>query len=139
MKKRPFFASLIFVLFIGLFLTGCASNNFVFDRSIKEENSCILKLSDDYMVVKFDDKKVKWKTSSFGLSKTAKKNEATVKIPAGVHTLIVDYISETDFGTYKIKRKVEGIEVKYNFEAGSTYSFYNLIINEKMTLYLRKK
>jgi len=139
MKKRSFFTGFIFVLFIGLFLAGCASNNFVFDRSIKEENSCILKLSDDYMVVKFDGKKVRWKTSSFGLSKTSKRNEATVKIPAGEHTLIVDYFNETNFGTYKIKRKDDGIEVKYNFEAGSTYSFYNLIINEKMTLYLRKK
>jgi hypothetical protein len=139
MKKRSFFTGFIFVLFIGLILMGCASNNFVFDRSIKEENSCILKLSDDYMVVKFDDKKVRWKTSSFGLSKTSKKNEVTVKIPTGEHTLIVDYFNETNFGTYKQVRKVDGIVVKYNFEAGSTYSFYNLIINEKMTLYLRKK
>jgi len=132
MKKRSFFTGFIFVLFIGLFLTGCAGNNFVFDRSVTEENSCILKLSNDYTVVKFDDKKVMWKTS-------LKKGEATVRIPAGVHTLIVDYLSVVNFGTYKQVKQADGIEVKYNFEAGSTYSFYNLIINEKMTLYLRKK
>jgi len=59
MRKRSLFAGFVFVLFIGLFFTGCASNYHVFDKSIPEENLSIIKIPGELSVVKFDDTNVK--------------------------------------------------------------------------------
>jgi len=63
MRKRSFFAGFVFVVFIGLFLTGCAINNYVFDRSIPEENLSIIKIPNELTVVNFDGKNVKTTTA----------------------------------------------------------------------------
>jgi len=128
MKKRSFFAGLVFVLFTGLFLTGCASNYHVFDKSIPEENLSIIKIPGELSVVKFDDTNVKWHTSFWGLYVNPDEYIVTVKIPAGEHTLIVNYLSEVNHGSYKEIRKADGIEIKYDFQEKNTYKLFPRIV-----------
>ncbi|MDR0321788.1 MAG: hypothetical protein LBI28_09815 [Treponema sp.] len=137
MKGRLFFVS--FVLFIGLFMGGCASNNFVYDRSIGEESICLLKIPDDFTVVKFDGKNVKWKTSVWGLNITQKKKVATVKIPAGEHKLIVNYLQRTNLGTYTRISRADGIELSFDFQPGNAYSLLPIILGDRITLIIRKE
>jgi len=108
MRKRSFFTGFVLVLFIELFLTGCASV-FVFDKSIPEENLSIIKIPNELTVVKFDDKKVNWKTSFSNLSLDPRALKATAKIPAGEHTLIVNYYSVLDYGTHKKIKRIVGV------------------------------
>jgi hypothetical protein len=121
MRKRSFFTGFVFVLFCGLFLTGCVSNNHVFDKSITEENLSILKIPPELSAVKFDDTKVKWHTNPWGFYLNSSEMIVTVKIPAGEHTLIVNYFSTENHGSYTQTRTADGIEVKYDFQPGITY------------------
>jgi len=128
MKKQPFFAGLIFILFIGLSLTGCATI-YVFDKSIPEENISTIKFPVILSIVKFDDKDVKW-TPDYIWGYYPDKNEPaiTVKIPAGEHTLIVNYHDYENRGAYTETRTAKGIEIKYDFQQGNTYSLTPAIV-----------
>jgi len=120
MRKRSFFTGFVFVIFIGLFLTGCASGNYIFDKSIPKENLSVLKLPLALSVVKFDDKDVKWQPG-FGYYTDSTTTAATVKIPSGEHTLIVNYYIQKRNGQFTETTTAKGIEVKYDFQPGITY------------------
>jgi hypothetical protein len=140
MKKQLFFTGFLFVLFIGLSLTGCASTNYVFDKSIPEENLSIIKFPFTLSIVKFDDKDVKWTPDYiWGYYPDKDKLAITVKIPAGEHTLIINYYSSENRGAYTETRTAKGIEIKYDFQPGNTYSITPAIVGyNKMTIRIDK-
>jgi len=129
MKKQFLLSGFIYVLFFGLFLSGCISNDFVFDKSITEENSSTLIIQDDLSAVKFDDKKVNWyNKKKFMWGAFTDESTITIKIPAGEHTLIFNYYSQIDQGTYIQTRRADGIEIKFDFQEGKTYSISPSIV-----------
>jgi len=131
MKKQLLFTG--FVFFIGLFLTGCASNDYVFDKSIPEENLSIIRLQNHLMVVKFDNKNVNWKVSSGKLSLNPK-TEVIIKVPEGEHTLITNYYCQINYGTYTQTQKADGIELKVNFQPKYTYILTPVVIGDKISI-----
>jgi len=137
MRKRSFFTGFVFVLFIGLFLTGCASGNYVFDKSIPKENLSILKLPLELSVVKFDDQDVKW-VAGFGYYTSGSTTAASVKIPAGEHTLIVNYFLQRNNGQFRETTTANGIEVKYDFQPGVTYKLYTHMFGNKIAVTVEK-
>jgi len=142
------FKMMFFITGILIF-SGCATNKFIYDKAILEDSQCILKIPEDITVVKFDDKKVYWKVGynifhsiidSFAFNKN---RMATVKIPAGDHTLIVNYYSRKIMPSgYNVNtitvRKAEGIEVTRNFQSGKTYTLSSFILGDKITVFIRE-
>jgi hypothetical protein len=120
MRKRSFFTGFVFVIFTGLFLAGCVSAYYVFDKSIPAENLSVLKLPLELSVVKFDDTDVKWQ-NGFGYYTDGSQIASSVKIPAGEHTLIVNYYIQKRNGQFTETITAKGIEVKYDFQPGITY------------------
>ena len=79
-------ATSLFFLFFSCGLSSKAVvKNHVYDMSIPENEICILKYSARLTVVKFNETTVSWNSNW--------RDGSIVKIPAGKHTLIVNYKS----------------------------------------------
>jgi hypothetical protein len=133
MKNRLLIVYIGISLLFGIILSGCASSKY-YDKSIPEEQLCTLKVTENYTVVKFDEKKVKWKYNKSSLNFSGK-NGTTVKIPAGERTLIVNYHSQESTGYNSIRiRKADNIKVTCEFNAGKTYEIISLIKGDRIFL-----
>ena len=138
----------IIMTFIFVFL-GCATNRYTYDRSVLEDQQCVLIIPESIVVVKFNDDKVNWRVGyniihSIIDSLTQKGREASVIIPEGEHALIINYssttISPSGYNSYTyISRKAEGIEITYNFQHGNTYSLIPIILGDRITIWIRAK
>jgi hypothetical protein len=127
MKNRLLMVYIGLLFLFWIIFPGCASNYYVYDKTIPEEQLCTLKITKDYNVVKFNESKVRWMT--------IRSDEATVKIPAGEHKLIVDYF-HYDYiggGTYSYRR-ADNIEITFEFKPGKTYEFIFIIRDGKFFL-----
>jgi len=133
MKKYQFFAGFLFVLFIGLFITGCISNDYDFDKSIPEENLSTIRLLNHLTVVKFDNENVNWKVSS-GILSLNPKTEVIIRIPEGEHTLIMNYFCQIDYGTYTQTQKADEFELKINFQPEYTYILTPVEIGDEISI-----
>jgi hypothetical protein len=90
-------------LILTFVFLGCATNRYIYDKSVLEDQQCVLIIPESIVVVKFNDDKVNWKVGyniahdiedSFSFS--PKGREASVIILEGEHTLVVNYSSTTD-------------------------------------------
>jgi len=103
MKNRILIKAFIFIsLVFGIISSGCTSSKYVYDKSIPEDQLCILKIPLNCSVVRFNDSKTHWNDTIFyGFRK-----DTMVKIPAGEHTLIIDYFNQELIGyrTFRITK-----------------------------------
>ena len=138
----------LIITFIFVFL-GCATNRYAYDRSISEDQRCVLTIPKDITVVKFNDNKVNWKVryniihDIVDTFSSSKRREASVIIPEGEHTLIINYLSIEDipigYNSYnRITRSAEGIEITHNFQHGNTYSLVLFIFGDRISIMVRK-
>jgi len=128
----------IFMVLTIVLITSCLTNNIVYDRKIPAEETCILRIPENYTVVNFNGKSVKWKTSIWGFNLFPGKSIAAVKIPAGEHTIIVNYKRQTQIGDRIETQMATGISVTYEYEAGNTYSLMPMIFGNTMIIRIRK-
>ena len=136
--KMSFIIIFVFVFF------GCATNRYTYDKSVLEDQQCVLIIPESIVVVKFNDDKVNWRVGYniiHGIidSLTQERREASVIIPEGEHTLIINYSSTTDipigYNSYnRITRRAEGIEITYNFQHGKTYSLMPIIMGDRIAV-----
>jgi hypothetical protein len=132
MKNRILIKAFIFISSVlGIILSGCTSSKYVYDKSIPEEQLCILKIPLNCSVVRFNDSKTHWNDTMFyGFRK-----DTMVKIPAGEHTLIIDYFNQELIGyrTFRIT-KAENIKITFEFQPGKTYEIFSRIIGNEVHL-----
>ena len=113
-------------LVFGLFFSGCTSSNFFYDKSIPEEQLCILNFSDNYAIVKFDESEVKWSSRWH--------DEMTVKLPAGEHTLTINYFRYDRIGGYYITRTANDIKITFDFQPRKTYRIFSTLTYDSVLL-----
>lgn len=104
---------LLLVLCFALLLGGCVSSAtpIAYVSSAAPEETCTLKVSNTLTVKSFDGEEVEWKAGGFDVW-------ASVQIPAGSHTFVLDYDRYVD-GRRQYRN---GITISYdNFVAGRTY------------------
>jgi len=115
--------ALLVVVLIG----GCAKikDLGVYDKSVPADQLCTLEIAGGIFVREFNGKKV----GSFSIMPLAKgwgvtfgyyvgsKSYATIKIPAGSHTLLANFYMEGFGTTYTVK----DLSISHNFTAGNTY------------------
>lgn len=135
MKKYLFF---IIVVSIFAFLSSCATTYKAYNRNIPNDETCTIRIPDNFTVVRFNDSRVRWKTSIWYFPLISYKKEVEVKIPAGENTLIVNYFWRQDTGYQVHTRRADGIEVKYDFQAGESYAFFPIISEDRIAIFVRK-
>jgi hypothetical protein len=139
----------VFLILVVLFIfSSCATNNYTYDKTVQEEQQCILLIPKDFTVVKFNELKVNWKVGynifhSLIDNFSQKEREASVTIPEGKHTLTINYkkITNTQVSYNLYKRttsSAEGIEVIHDFQHGDTYTLIPWIIGDRITIIVRK-
>ena len=112
------FISIFFIAFIAFFFFGCTiPRTITFDTTIPNEQISTIVIPNELTVVKFNEETVRWRRGELS-------NVANVRIPAGEHVLIVDYLSTTTRGTIRTTRRSEGMEVRFDFRPGVTYELY---------------
>jgi hypothetical protein len=118
-------------LFFGCGLSSKAVvKNHVYDVSIPEEETCILKYSARLTVVQFNEIKVNWNSIW--------RDGSVVKIPAGEHTLIVNYESSTRMGSYIRTQTADGLTISHEFHSGKTYELIPLIGGNRIALIINE-
>jgi hypothetical protein len=125
MKNRMLIKTFIFIsLVLGMILSGCTSSMYVYDKTIPEDQLCTLKIPLVCSVVKFNDSITHWNDTIF----YGFKKDTMVKIPAGEHTLIINYFNQESIGyrTFRIT-KAENIKITYEFQPGKTYEIFSRI------------
>ena len=132
MKKILFIAVVIFAV------TGCATRRFNYDRSVPKDSICTLSIPDDVIVVKFDDKRVRWRSSVFINPFVPKEKRTVAKIPAGEHTLVVNFFQMSNYGSYTQIRRADGIEICYEFRPGNAYALTSMIWGKEVMLFIKK-
>jgi hypothetical protein len=140
---------LFLVFIILLSFPSCATNKFNYDKKIPEEQQCVLVIPEDFTIVKFNERTVRWKVGynmfyTIIDNLTQNKREAVVKIPEGEHTLIINYKNETvtptGYNAYSRRiRSAEGIVVTYDFLHGNTYKLVPIIIGDRITIIIRRQ
>jgi hypothetical protein len=125
--KAFIFISLVFVMIIS----GCTSSKYVYDKSIPEDQLCILKIPLVCSVIRFDDSKTHWNDTIF----YGFKKDTMVKIPAGEHTLIINYFNQELIGNNMFRiTKAYNFEIVYEFQPGKTYEIFSRINGDKIYL-----
>ena len=135
MKKIIFYILILIVIF----LNGCATKNVVYNRTIPEEAISILIVPENLTVVRFNDKKVKWKTGMWYFPLISYDKIVKVKIPEGENTLTINYLWSSSSSNQVHIRKADGIIVTYNFEAGKTYKLEPFIFGDRITILINKQ
>jgi len=136
-------------LILTFIFLGCATNRYTYDKSVLEDQQCVIIIPEDITVVKFNEDTVNWKVGYniiHGLvdSFSPKKREASVKIPEGEHTLTINYLSIIDipigYNSYnRITRSAEGIEITSDFQHGNTYSLMPIIFGDRIAILVKKQ
>jgi len=108
-------------------IAGCAKfkDLGVYDKTVPEDQLCTLEIAGGLYVREFNGKKVGSNflgtiASGWGLKygyNVGSAGYATIKIPAGNHTLLVNFYMN-DFGT---SYTVKDLSISHNFTAGNTY------------------
>jgi hypothetical protein len=98
-------------------LSSCSSL-FIYDKSVPEESLCTLNISNEFTVVEFNGKKVKWEVNKIVNSA----NEATVKIPVGENTLTANYYNQKKEGNFVTNERADGLKMTFEFQSGKLYS-----------------
>jgi hypothetical protein len=111
-KKHGLPGTLVLLLVFGFIANGCVSsgNTYVYDKTAPEENLSQLDVGGDFAVSTFDGQEVRWAAWD------------TVKIPAGIHTLVVGYSAEHYFGGSLYRVSANDLEVTGDFQPGRRYS-----------------
>ena len=108
---------LISIFFISFFIFGCSSTpkiGIIYDSTIPDEQSSILFIPSELTVIRFNEETVSWK-SGWGVN---------VRIPAGEHTLVIDYRSVTVQGSWRTISTAEGLNVTFDYKPGITYELH---------------
>jgi hypothetical protein len=128
MKTKVCF-TVLFVFLTGsvLMFSGCVTNKGVYDPSVPPEQLCTLNIDSTVIVRQFDGNAVKWYDQAFGFS-------TVVKIPAGYHEFISDYISGSRHIFW-----AEDIRYSYTFEAGKSYVMDPLISDGSVSIQIEVK
>lgn len=109
---------------ISLMLMGCASNLGNYDSSVPQEQRCTLEIDKELFIRQFNDNDVNWNKffhHSF---------DSVVQIPAGHHTFLMDYVSDSRLS----RRYVKNVRFSYTFEAGKTYVIEPVISGKQISI-----
>jgi hypothetical protein len=109
MKKCAVFV----ICFLSFFVLGCVTNVGMFDDGVPPEKQSTLEIPFSLTVKKFDETEVSWNVGFWGRAYGVGK--AVVDIPDGNHILIIDYLTQTETGSYIEVRKANGLMVTYDF------------------------
>jgi hypothetical protein len=110
-----------------IILNCCITNKIIYDKSIPADKLCSLEIPDNMTVTSFNGEKVKWKKGIW--TKTL-----IVKIPAGEHVLIADYLSQSQKGNFTYITSAKDLKVKYDFKPGVEHILYQAIFLNRITV-----
>jgi len=132
-KKLPLLGIIVFLMIIGILLSSCMSMLFgiakkqyadygVYDKSVADDQSCELRFG--LVIIKsFNGAPVSW-------GNKPDTNMGHVKIPAGVNTIVFDWVSQT---TQLTDTQRSGNTIKYTYTV-TTKSLKNITFsNVNMT------
>jgi len=122
--------ALLAVVLIG----GCSKfkDLGVYDKSVPVDQLCTLEIEAGLYVREFDEKKVGSfriftpKASGWGIITNSADGYASIKIPAGDHTLLANFA----WGEYDRTYEVKGLNVSHDFIAGHTYRLSSIFFNK---------
>jgi hypothetical protein len=119
---KNIFCILIFAC-ISLAPAGCATDIGIHDPSVPQEQLCTLKIERELYVHQFDGDDVKWYNDFLDFG-------AVVKIPAGRHSFVMNYVS----GGSRYTRYADNLRYSHTFEAGRTYVMEAAVSNGRVTI-----
>ena len=131
-----------------IFLNGCGNRNLgAYDTNVPPEQQCTLVISKYLKVVSFDDKKVEWGGNDLGGGYgggigTSAETTTTISIPAGKHTLLVNYRKWLLGGIGGMYTEYLGIPFTTdNLVAGKTYYLNPLIsdTDQKVSVFITQE
>ena len=118
----------ITALLAALVFTGCSKTALgVYDPSVPSAELCTLEIEGAFTVTEFDQKSVEW----FGWPAGA-----TIQIPAGDHTLKMDYATSSNDGKSATFYTAGGIVLRHTFEAGKTYLLYPEVYGNRVSAHI---
>jgi len=117
-----------------MLIAGCAKfkDYGVYDKTVPADQLCTLEIKVGLYVRELDGKKVGSffifapKTSGWGLISNNAEAYSAVKIPAGNHTLLANYV----WSEYNTSYEVKGLNITYDFIAGHTYRLVPIFFNK---------
>jgi hypothetical protein len=114
-KKYLLGTSCLLLMFVMVLFAGCA-HTYHFNKETPPEQQATLKIVGPYQrIVALDEVGVKWKSAAFMASII----HNTVKLPAGPHTLTVNY--KEGSGLMAATSRADAMHVGENFLPGHTY------------------
>lgn len=113
---------------LSLMLAGCVTNKGIYDTSVPSEQLCTLKIDMELSVHRIDGNVVRWHYRPLTTS-------VTVKIPAGYHEFVMNYISGSTRYTYYRSN----IRYNYTFEAGKTYTMKPKVSGNQVSVEVKIK
>jgi len=117
-----------------MLIAGCAKfkDYGVYDKTVPADQLCTMEIQVGLYVRELDGKKVGSfyllapKASGWGLISNNAEAYSVVKIPAGNHTLLANYV----WGEYSTSYEVKGLNITYDFIAGHTYRLAPIFFNK---------